>query len=33
MFRYRALLDEHFEEIAALVTREHGKTLAERGPK
>ena len=29
MFRYRALLDEHFEEIAALVTREHGKTLAE----
>lgn len=29
MFRYRALLEEHFEEIAALVTREHGKTLAE----
>ncbi len=29
MFRYRALLDEHFEEIASLVTREHGKTLAE----
>ncbi len=29
MFRYRALLDEHFEELAAIVTREHGKTLAE----
>jgi malonate-semialdehyde dehydrogenase (acetylating) / methylmalonate-semialdehyde dehydrogenase len=29
MFRYRMLMEEHFEEIAALVTREHGKTLAE----
>lgn len=29
MFRYRALMDEHFDELAALVTREHGKTLAE----
>lgn len=29
MFRYRMLLEEHFEELAALVTREHGKTLAE----
>lgn len=29
MFRYRALLEEHFDELAALVTREHGKTLAE----
>jgi malonate-semialdehyde dehydrogenase (acetylating)/methylmalonate-semialdehyde dehydrogenase len=29
MFRYRALLEQHFEELAALVTREHGKTLAE----
>jgi malonate-semialdehyde dehydrogenase (acetylating) / methylmalonate-semialdehyde dehydrogenase len=29
MFRFRALLEEHFEELAALVTREHGKTLAE----
>lgn len=29
MFRYRHLMDEHFEELAALVTREHGKTLAE----
>jgi malonate-semialdehyde dehydrogenase (acetylating)/methylmalonate-semialdehyde dehydrogenase len=29
MFRYRALLEQHFEELAALVTREHGKTIAE----
>src|SRR5690349_15702141 len=29
MFRFRALLEQHFEEVAALVTREHGKTLAE----
>lgn len=29
MFRYRALLNEHFEELAALVTRENGKTLDE----
>src|SRR5262249_30225117 len=29
MFRFRSLLEEHFEELAALVTREHGKTLAE----
>lgn len=29
MFRYRALLNEHFEELAALVTRENGKTLEE----
>jgi malonate-semialdehyde dehydrogenase (acetylating)/methylmalonate-semialdehyde dehydrogenase len=29
MFRFRALMEEHFEELAALVTREHGKTLAE----
>lgn len=29
MFRFRALMEEHFEEIATLVTREHGKTLAE----
>ena len=29
MFRYRALMEQHFEELAALVTREHGKTLAE----
>ena len=29
MFRFRALLEQHFEELSALVTREHGKTLAE----
>lgn len=29
MFRFRELLEEHFEEIAATVTREHGKTLDE----
>src|SRR5919202_3222122 len=29
MFRYKALLEEHFEELAAIVTRHHGKTLAE----
>ena len=29
MFRYRELLQARFEELAALVTREHGKTLAE----
>ena len=29
MFRFRALMEKHFDELAALVTREHGKTLAE----
>src|SRR6478736_10178175 len=29
MFRFRALLEQNFEELAAIVTREHGKTLAE----
>jgi malonate-semialdehyde dehydrogenase (acetylating) / methylmalonate-semialdehyde dehydrogenase len=29
MFRFRTLLEQNFEEIAALITREHGKTLAE----
>lgn len=29
MFRFLGLLENHFEELAALVTREHGKTLAE----
>jgi malonate-semialdehyde dehydrogenase (acetylating)/methylmalonate-semialdehyde dehydrogenase len=29
MFRFRALIESHFDEMAALVTREHGKTLAE----
>ena len=29
MFRYKALLEEHFEELASIVTRHHGKTLEE----
>src|SRR6186997_469682 len=29
MFRFREKLQAHFDELAALVTREHGKTLAE----
>ncbi len=29
LFRFRELMQAHFEELAALVTREHGKTLAE----
>lgn len=29
LFAFRALLDRHFDELASLVTREHGKTLAE----
>lgn len=29
MFRYRELIAKHFDDLAALVTREHGKTLAE----
>ncbi|QEG35080.1 CoA-acylating methylmalonate-semialdehyde dehydrogenase [Bythopirellula goksoeyrii] len=29
MFRFRDLVAENFEELAALVTREHGKTLPE----
>lgn len=29
MFRFRDLVATHFEELAALVTREHGKTLPE----
>jgi malonate-semialdehyde dehydrogenase (acetylating)/methylmalonate-semialdehyde dehydrogenase len=29
MFRFRELLEQRFEEIAATVTREHGKTLEE----
>ena len=28
-FRYRTLLERDFDELAALITREHGKTLAE----
>ncbi len=29
MFRFKALLEEHFEELAAITTRHHGKTLEE----
>jgi malonate-semialdehyde dehydrogenase (acetylating)/methylmalonate-semialdehyde dehydrogenase len=29
MFRFKALLEEHAEELAALITRHHGKTLDE----
>ncbi|MBX5465935.1 MAG: CoA-acylating methylmalonate-semialdehyde dehydrogenase [Firmicutes bacterium] len=29
LFRYKAVLEEHFEELAALVTHQHGKTLEE----
>src|SRR5256714_7583779 len=29
MFRFREKMQAHFEELAALITREHGKTLAE----
>ena len=29
MFRYKQLLEEHKEELAAIITREHGKTLAD----
>ncbi len=29
MFRYKALIDKHFEELAQMITREHGKTMTE----
>ena len=29
MFRFKALLEEHFEDLAAITTRHHGKTLDE----
>jgi malonate-semialdehyde dehydrogenase (acetylating)/methylmalonate-semialdehyde dehydrogenase len=29
LFRFRQLLDEHFEELARIVTTEHGKTIDE----
>jgi malonate-semialdehyde dehydrogenase (acetylating)/methylmalonate-semialdehyde dehydrogenase len=29
MFSYKALLEKHFEDLAAIVTRHHGKTLDE----
>jgi malonate-semialdehyde dehydrogenase (acetylating)/methylmalonate-semialdehyde dehydrogenase len=29
MFRFKALLEQHFEDLAAIITRHHGKTLDE----
>jgi malonate-semialdehyde dehydrogenase (acetylating)/methylmalonate-semialdehyde dehydrogenase len=29
MFRFKALLEDHFEDLAAIITRHHGKTLDE----
>ncbi len=29
MFRYKALLEAHFDELAAMIVSEHGKTMAE----
>ena len=29
MFKYKALLEKHFEELASLIVKEHGKTMAE----
>lgn len=29
MFRYKALLEDNFDELAAIITRHHGKTLEE----
>src|SRR5207302_3422030 len=29
LFQFKALLEQHFAEITALITRENGKTLAE----
>jgi malonate-semialdehyde dehydrogenase (acetylating) / methylmalonate-semialdehyde dehydrogenase len=29
MFRYKVVLEDHFEELAAIITRHHGKTLDE----
>ena len=29
MFRYKAVLEDHFEELAGIITRHHGKTLEE----
>ena len=31
MFRFKALLEDHLDELAALITRHHGKTLDEAG--
>ena len=29
LFRYKMLLEDHFEELAEIITREHGKTMTE----
>lgn len=29
MFRYKHILEEHFEELAMMIVKEHGKTIAE----
>ena len=29
MFRFKALLEEHFDDLASIITRHHGKTLEE----
>lgn len=29
LFRYKQSLEKHFEELAAMIAREHGKTMAE----
>src|SRR3981081_4246256 len=29
LFRFRTLIEKHFDEIARLISREHGKTYAE----
>src|SRR6202165_1327040 len=29
MFRYKSLLEQHFEDLAAIITKHHGKTLDE----
>ncbi len=29
LFKFKALLDEHHDELAALITREHGKVFSD----
>jgi malonate-semialdehyde dehydrogenase (acetylating)/methylmalonate-semialdehyde dehydrogenase len=29
LFKYKALLEKHFDELASMIVREHGKTMAE----
>lgn len=29
LFKYKAILEKHFEELAGMIVREHGKTMAE----